>query len=1281
MSGKPAARVGDMHLCPKVEPGPTPHVGGPVLPPGEPTVLIGGMPAARVGDKLVCIGPPDTISAGSATVLIGGKPAARMGDSTEHGGKIVIGFPTVLIGDDGGGAASSSAATAGAAASGATSSGQGAESTGPTHGSPCSAGEPVDLISGKVYVDQEDFTLPWRVPFAWKRFYNSASRRRGALGVGWESAADFRLSLRDSGEVAFWGGTPGALCFSHLPAVGDSVLHPVEGATLLRSATDLSVITRASLIYTFLCSDSPVLPRELPLESIHGLSGNRIIFKRQDGLLVQILEATGPWLELIHDDQRLKRVVLHHPDQPDRLLVRYEHASDEDLTAVFDPLGVPHTFDYRAHCLVTHTDRHGVAFNYQYDEETPVGRCLSTSGANGLFAAAITYDPENRLTRSTDSCGQITTAEYDAQNRLLRRTSGPTETTSYQYDSDGRTIAVTDPLGRRTAYDYDARGNLVALTRPDGVILRWEYDERSNPIAFTDAAGQLWRQEFDNCRRLLSQASPLGATRRYRYNERGDLTDYIDPLGTVTRFESTPHGTSLIGLTDPLRHRSAWQVDSLGHILAATDPLGATTRYQYDAKGRLTDIETPTGAKLHCAYDAELNLTAYTDALGQTTRFEYGPLGILLARHLPNATTVRYEYDAENRLIAVINGRGEKYTLKRDQAGRLAAETDYWGATTRYDYDPAGQLLARTDPLGQRIAYDRDPLGRLLARHFTDGTSERFAYDASGNLVLTETPQARIERTFDADGRMASEQQNKFNVRYTHDAAGRVLRRDSTAGNQIDYSYDPAGRLATIKANGHPILNIQRDPRGLPLSERLGPQLQRYFEFDTEHRLIGQRISAGAASRALADRCYTYDAAGHLIQRTDTAKGTEHFAYDPVGQLLRRTAPSGQIEEFLRDAAGDFLATGTPDKPKDEPNETANSTSPAHSASVRFARLGQTDFRFDAAGRVLERRTRHGRTRFEWDGADRLTRARNEQGIVTTFTYDAQGRRLAKNSNRNDVQFGWDGDALMAELDSQKGWREYVYQPGGYAPVALIEADRVYHFENDQAGVPQTLFANDGTPVWSATYNAWGGATNLHTTKVANPLRLQGQYADDELGIAYNRNRYYDPNTGAFLSQDPLGMAAGANLYAMAPNTQSWADPLGLSCTPATTNAAASGNPMSIRFTQPTVSQNFSTGQTLTETANALRSVELTATDLPTIRVVEQNGRLFTLDNRRLVAFQNAGLTEIPIQRVPLSDPAIMKEFLRKFNPVNGGQSIVVTPNAAGRGTAEAVLRQYGKIK
>ena len=96
----PAARLTDMHVCPMQTPGvpPIPHVGGPIVGPGNPTVLISGMPAAVLGDMCTCVGPPDSIVSGSATVMIGGMPAARMGDRTAHGGSIVVGIPTVMIG-------------------------------------------------------------------------------------------------------------------------------------------------------------------------------------------------------------------------------------------------------------------------------------------------------------------------------------------------------------------------------------------------------------------------------------------------------------------------------------------------------------------------------------------------------------------------------------------------------------------------------------------------------------------------------------------------------------------------------------------------------------------------------------------------------------------------------------------------------------------------------------------------------------------------------------------------------------------------------------------------------------------------------------------------------------------------------------------------------------------------------------------------------------------------------------------------------------------------------
>ena len=117
----PAARITDMHVCPMVTPGvpPIPHVGGPILPPGHPMTLIAGIPAARVGDMAICVGPPDTIVTGAFTCLVAGKPLARLGDTCAHGGKIVLGCMTVLVGDSGSGSANPAVATMMAARAGA----------------------------------------------------------------------------------------------------------------------------------------------------------------------------------------------------------------------------------------------------------------------------------------------------------------------------------------------------------------------------------------------------------------------------------------------------------------------------------------------------------------------------------------------------------------------------------------------------------------------------------------------------------------------------------------------------------------------------------------------------------------------------------------------------------------------------------------------------------------------------------------------------------------------------------------------------------------------------------------------------------------------------------------------------------------------------------------------------------------------------------------------------------------------------------------------------------
>jgi RHS repeat-associated protein len=142
----------------------------------------------------------------------------------------------------------------------------------------------------------------------------------------------------------------------------------------------------------------------------------------------------------------------------------------------------------------------------------------------------------------------------------------------------------------------------------------------------------------------------------------------------------------------------------------------------------------------------------------------------------------------------------------------------------------------------------------------------------------------------------------------------------------------------------------------------------------------------------------------------------------------------------------------------------------------------------------------------------------------------------------------------------------YVYEPGSYAPLARVdqaegEEQRLYYFHTDQIGTPLEMTDADGSIVWQATYKAWGAVERLAVNDVEQNLRFQGQYFDDETGLHYNTFRYYDPEVGRFVTQDPIGLLGGSNLYGYAPNTNGWIDPLGWCVTTNVTRGAA-GQPL-----------------------------------------------------------------------------------------------------------------------
>jgi len=168
-------------------------------------------------------------------------------------------------------------------------------------------------------------------------------------------------------------------------------------------------------------------------------------------------------------------------------------------------------------------------------------------------------------------------------------------------------------------------------------------------------------------------------------------------------------------------------------------------------------------------------------------------------------------------------------------------------------------------------------------------------------------------------------------------------------------------------------------------------------------------------------------------------------------------------------------------------------------------------------------------------------------GQVTEYAYDPLGRRIRKKDEFGETTFLWNGDVLLSE---QRGHKEklYLYEPNSFKPLAFIENNQCYFYHLDHLGTPQELTDWEGNVVWSARYQVYGNVVRKDVEQVENNLRFAGQYFDEETGFHYNRHRYYDPNTGQFTQQDPIGLLGGINNYRYAPNPVDWTDPLGMVC-------------------------------------------------------------------------------------------------------------------------------------
>ena len=982
-------------------------------------------------------------------------------------------------------------------------------------------GDPVNPVTGEVVLTQTDFTLPGRVPLIWTRQYGSQCTYNGLLGPGWQTPADARLVLEPAAPggvpcVVFYDGTPKAAVFEHLPQ-DEPVMEVVDGAVLEADADAYVVRIKSGLRYHF---SRDVADDGSHIRQISTPDGHWLRFIRENGQLVRIQDDAGQSIDILTKNGRIL-----HMTQGANTLVRYTY-HDGRLTSAVDALGAPKRFFYEDGRLSRHMDKNRLSFYYRYDDQ---GRCVHTTGDNGLYARRLEYPPFEPCTRVIEEPDNRQTIFYYHPDNLPVKVVDPAGgETVYEYDDVGRVIKVVDPLQRATQYDYDPAGNLLQIVRPDNATLAFVYDNDHRLIQVCDPNGKIWEQRYDAAGRLVEKIDPLDNRTGYQYNGSGDLEQATDALGHATRFEWDEKG-QLTAVIAAQGQATRFQRDSRGNIATAIDPAGQATRYVYDEKNRLIRVTQPSGAERAFDYDPEDNLTVYTDPAGNQTRLEYGGLNEIVKRINADGTVVAYRYDSEERLIAVTNQRGQQYQFNYDPVGRPISQTDYYGHTTGYDYDIAGQLIRSTDPLNRVITYDYDPVGRLQTKTFENDEQEYFNWDPAGNLISFQSPATLVERFYDDAGNLTAEKNNAATVQYQYDGNNQRTLRTTSHGNCVEYGYDNRGLVNFIHINDELPLTIDRNHQGQVTAEHFSRYLERTFDYDAEGRLSRQTIT-GVSGRI--HRSYTYDPAGNLTAKHDSLKGPRHYTYDPMGRITQSIDPENRIDELLYDPAGDLLKH-----------------LPETDTDLRHADFNHTRYSFNAAGNLVERRSRDTTARLAWDDQNRLTAVRTSTGDQTTYTYDALGRRRQKTVNGKRTTFTWDGDALLAEQNEDGAVREYVYYPGTFEPLALIDPDgQVYYYHNDVNGLPQELTRSNGDIVWSADYDALGRVEKLLVEDVVQPLRMQGQYYDQETGLCYNRHRYFDPNICSFISQDPIGLAGGENVYAYAPNVWGWVDPLGLAC-------------------------------------------------------------------------------------------------------------------------------------
>lgn len=833
--------------------------------------------------------------------------------------------------------------------------------------------------------------------------------------------------------------------------------------------------------------------------------------------------------------------------------------------------------------------------NYKWDAATGTSEAIYADGSKEIWV----HDKQTaRLVKKVSASGTTTTRHYGQDGELIAEIDPAGQKTEYQYDDQLRCTLISLPDGQVITNRYN-RGLLMERTHysADRLEIRrekWCYDYDGNLITYIDPMKLETNYRWSENGSLSTVIYPDNTSERYTFNALGQLLEYQNTSGEVMYYRYNALGQLIF--------ESTTNPNSTNNIDAVR-----ATRWVWDDVGRLVAVHWPDGTSRKFSYNPYGGVTKEIDEKQRVTHFEYHQYTSLIKRiYYPDNSYTQYEYNnIHGEISDIINHNGDRYHIDYTPTGKVQSERLFDGRQIFWEYDVNDQIIKRTeygDSGRQETAlvtqYERDIHGRLTARTLPDGQKIAYRYNGFGQLLEVDDGQWPLVWQYDKCGRLIQEHQGFSSQYFDYDAVGRLYRMRMPDGNILAYHYH-GDNVSQIDLNGQP-LSTHRWQQGQEIDRTLGRfgELNCRNQFDSMGRLLHQRITVGDNIIKPIERHYQYNQVGELTQITDTYKGIKKFTHDLKSRLAsanhkpynHKQLPDelsfkGYHEQFIYDGANNLLSSDAPlDALKGD--KQSNTASSSQVSANRLKIQGDRHYEYDEYGNVIKElrgKRQHTEHQFKWDCQHRLIEFKKirhyrdndfHQAVETvhTYTYDAFGRRISKTDKQtgDKTLFFWQGNKLITEChaddadfspsavrnqDSKaEDYRccNYIYEPSedSFIPLAQLQGrgrgGQIYYYLTDQLGTPQELISANGDIVWSGIYKSYGQIAIAAGTTAQN-LRFQGQYFDQESGLHYNLNRYYDPYCGRYFSQDPIGLAGGENAYSYVTDPLACIDPLGLS--------------------------------------------------------------------------------------------------------------------------------------